>query len=144
MEGIATTIKNNENIIGYVLLGGVGLTVISCLERCDFNLFLFIFVFYTIYSSGHQAKVIPQIERTELMLTSAMFVFSIVIDLFWVCFYRNTVSGVVYVVNYIEIVLKVVIGLCLVITWLGGKKKEPLTSNSSYFGKLNEDNSAYP
>ena len=107
---LETTIKNNENIIGYVLLGGVGLTVISCLERCDFNLFLFIFVFYTIYSSGHQAKVIPQIEHTELMLTSVMFVFSIVIDLLWVCFYRNTVTGVVCVVNYIEIVLKVVIG----------------------------------
>ena len=140
MEGIATTIKNNENIIGYVLLGGVGLTVISCLERSDFNLFLFIFVFYTTYSSGHQAKVIPQIERTESMLTSFMFVFSIVIDLLWVCFYRSTVSGVVCVVNYIEIVLKVIIGMCLVITWMGGKKKEPLTSNSSHFKELHEDN----
>lgn len=139
MEGIATTIKNNENIIGYVLLGGVGLTVISCLERSDFNLFLFIFVFYTVYSSGHQAKVIPQIESSELMLTSFMFVFSIVIDLLWVVFYRNAVSGVVCVVNYIEIGIKVFIGMCLVITWMGGRKKEPLTTNSSYFKELREE-----
>ena len=139
MEGLARTIKNNENVIGYALLGGVGLTVISCLERSDFNLFLFIFVFYTTYSSGHQAKVIPQFESTELMLTSFMFAFSVVIDLLWVCLYRHSVSGIVCVVNYIEIILKVIIGICLMITWIGGKKKEPLTSNSSYFKELKEE-----
>lgn len=122
MERISNMLKANEKIIGYTLLGGCGLAGLNCLERPDYNLFLYLFIYFTMFSSGHSIQIQPVMQRTERMYATYVFGISIIVDFLWVIMYKGTGNGLAMMLTYIEIGLKFVLLFALFVMWQGTKK----------------------
>ena len=106
MERISTILKSNEKIIGYSLIGSCVIAGLNCLERPDYNLFLYLFIYYTMFSSGHTVKIQPSLQRNERMLATYVFAISMIIDILWVIFYKGSGLQIAMILSYIEIGIK--------------------------------------
>ena len=129
MERISNILKSNEKIIGYSLIGSCVIAGLNCLERPDYNLFLYLFIYYTMLSSVHTVKIQPSLQRNERMLATYVFAISMIIDILWVIFYKGSGLQIAMILSYIEIGIKFLLLFALVVMWQGTKTQGLLDSN---------------
>ena len=47
MDNVKNMIQSNETVIEYLIFGCIALEGLNCIERADYNFFIFLFIYYT-------------------------------------------------------------------------------------------------
>jgi len=133
MDNLYIIIKNNNNIIQYFLIGCIFFSGINCIKKVDFNIFLYIFVLYTIFIPQN-----PQINKKNLknerLSLAVIFIISEIVDLIWILRFRDLNYGFSYTFTWLEIFIKIpIIIIIFVITLSENENKK------NNFTELNEE-----
>ena len=77
-------LKTHSALISNILLGCAAFSSIITLERADYNLFLFIFVAYSMFWKSEEEKPNQRILIFERMLFTLTLTCSLLVDLIWI------------------------------------------------------------
>jgi len=128
MDSFYKFLKTNSNMIYMFLLGCIGFSSIITLERPDYNLFLFVFVAFSMFWNKSPSKSNPKLIIFERMLCTITMTASLLVDLIWLFSHSGINSSLIISLSWIEFFIKIfVIGIVFVM-WQGSKK-EGLTAD---------------
>ena len=77
-------LKSHTTLISNILLGCAAFSSIITLERADYNLFLFLFVAYSMFWKSEDIKPNQRIINIERMLFTLTLTVSLLVDLIWI------------------------------------------------------------
>jgi hypothetical protein len=114
MDQLRQLVSTHQNKFQFLLLGGVGLAAFNTLARPDFNLILYLYIFY-IWKFMENSK---EAQASEKINTFYILLYSLLIDFIWTIFwgakwnmlkvdYEGTIHGMVIFFSWIAIILKV-------------------------------------
>ena len=125
MDSFHKALKTNSNMVYMFLLGCIGFSSIITLERPDYNLFLFLFVAFSMFwnKSSSRPNPKPKLIIFERMLCTITMTASLLVDLIWLSSHSGINSSLIISLSWIEFFIKIfVIGIVFVM-WQGYKKE---------------------
>ena len=123
MDKIHKIIKSQSKIINIFLMCCAGFSAIITLERPDYNLFLFIFVAFSIFWNQSQARLNPKLIDFERMLCTITMTASLLVDLIWIYTHKEINSYIIIYFSWIEFFVKIFVIGIVYIMWQGHKKE---------------------
>ena len=123
MEKIYQTLKIRSNLIGSIILGCAAFSSIITLERPDYNLFLFVFIAYTMFWKENELKPIQKIITLERRLFTFVLTISLLVDLIWIFTHSNLSSSFIIYLSWIEFFIKILVVGVVFIMWQGNKRE---------------------
>jgi hypothetical protein len=83
MDKIKQLIYQHQDKFKYLLLAGAGLAAFNTLARADYNLILYLYIFY-VWNNMSDSK---EAQATEKINSFFVLLYSFVIDIVWVLFW---------------------------------------------------------
>ena len=123
MEKLYQTLKTRSNLISSIILGCAAFSSIITLERPDYNLFLFIFIAYTMFWEENELKPIQKIITLERRLFTFVLTISLLVDLIWIFTHSNLSSSFIIYLSWIEFFIKILVVGVVFIMWQGNKRE---------------------
>jgi len=134
--------KNQEKIKLFLIIGA-GIGAFNCLTRPDYNLILYLYIYFIWDSCSDQKEM----QSSEKLNSWFFLIFSIIVDLFWTMFwsgkwshikdFERTIHVIVIITSWVAIGLKGFIVFAIgLIEWstikssLPQKLQEKLTGNN--------------
>ena len=125
MDQTYTFLKTRSNLIGSIVLCCAAFSSVITLERPDYNLFLFVFIAYTMFWKENELKPIQKVIILERMLFSLVLTLSLVVDLIWIYTHSDLCSSFIIYLSWIEFFIKILVVGIVFIMWQGYKKESP-------------------
>ena len=123
MDSAYKFLKSHNKIVNIFLLCCVGFSAIITLERPDYDLFLFLFVAFSMFWSQDQPKMNPKIIIFERMLCTFTMSLSLFVDLIWILTHNNINSSIIIYFSWIQFFIKIFVIFIVFIMWKGYKKE---------------------
>ena len=123
MEKAYEFLKTRSNLIGSIILCCAAFSSVITLERPDYNLFLFVFIAYTMFWKENELKSIRNVIILERMFFTIVFFLSLVVDCIWICTHSDLCSSFIIYLSRIEFVIKILVFIIVIIMWQGYKKE---------------------
>ena len=123
MDKIYKILKSNSKLCNIFLICCAGFSSLITLERPDYNLFLFLFVAFSIFWKQNQTKTNPKVISFERILCIITMTCSLLVDLIWIFTHKGINSSIIIYFSWIEFFLKIFI-IGLVYIMYQGYKKE--------------------
>ena len=123
MEKLYQTLKTRSNLISSIILGCAAFSSIITLERPDYNLFLFVFIAYTMFWEENELKPIQKIITLERRLFTFVLTISLLVDLIWIFTHSNLSSSFIIYLSWIEFFIKILVVGVVFIMWQGNKRE---------------------
>ena len=79
MDNVKNMIQSNEKVIEYLIFGCIALAGLNCIERADYNFFIFLFIYYTMIMK-HKFQPNPNNIKNETLFMTLCFIISFIID----------------------------------------------------------------
>jgi len=132
MNGCKDWIYKNQDKIKTFLLIGAGIGAFNCLTRPDYNVIIYLYIFF-IFDSCNDNK---EMQSSEKLNSFFFLLFSLLIDLFWTLFwsgkwshikdFERTIHVIVIITSWVAIGLKGFIIFCVgLIEWSSIKSSLP-------------------
>ena len=137
MDNVKNMIESNEKVIEYYIFGCLCLSVLNCIERADYNFFIFLFIYYTMIMK-HKFQPNPNNIKNERLFMSLSFIISFIIDFIWIVIYKNKNINLSILLSWIEIIIKIPVFFIVLVMWLGSNKTI-FKDNNDNFEKLDEE-----
>ena len=137
MDNLQKMIESNEKVIGYFVIGCIALAGLNCIERPDYNFFLYLFIYYTMIKK-HKFQPEAKYITNERMFITFTLIVSFVIDFLWIMIYKNKNVKLSILLSWIEIIIKIPIFAIVFVMWIGNNKTVNL-QNNPHFDKLDEE-----
>ena len=122
MDKVYKILKNQAKLVNIFLLICVGFSSIITLERPDYNLFLFLFVAFSIFWKNSQ-RPNPKIIIFERMLCTITMLASLLVDLIWIFTHKGINSSFIVFMSWIEFFIKIFVIGIVYIMWQGYKNE---------------------
>ena len=133
-------LKTHSALISNILLGCAAFSSIITLERADYNLFLFIFVAYSMFWKSEEEKPNQRILIFERMLFTLTLTCSLLVDLIWIFTHHEISSSFIILFSWIEFFIKILVIGVVFVMWQGYKKESSkLELQGTGFGNLEEE-----
>ena len=116
-------LKTHSALISNILLGCAAFSSIITLERADYNLFLFIFVAYSMFWKSEEEKPNQRILIFERMLFTLTLTCSLLVDLIWIFTHHEISSSFIILFSWIEFFVKILVVGVVFIMWQGNKRE---------------------
>ena len=116
-------LKTHSALISNILLGCAAFSSIITLERADYNLFLFIFVAYSMFWKSEEEKPNQRILIFERMLFTLTLTCSLLVDLIWIFTHHEISSSFIILFSWIEFFVKVLVVGVVFVMWQGYKRE---------------------
>ena len=126
MDQTYTFLKTRSNLIGSIVLCCAAFSSVITLERPDYNLFLFVFIAYTMFWKENELKPIQKVIILERMLFSLVLTLSLVVDLIWIYTHSDLCSSFIIYLSWIEFCIKILVVGIVFVMWQGYKKESTL------------------
>ena len=125
MDSIYKTLKTKSNMVYMFLLGCIGFSSIITLERPDYNLFLFLFVAFSMFwnKSNSRPNPNPRLIIFERMLCTITMTASLLVDLIWLFSHSGINSSLIISFSWIEFFIKILVIGIVFVMWQGYKKE---------------------
>ena len=123
MDKVYNILKARSNLIGSIILGCAAFSSIITLERPDYNLFLFVFIVYTMFWKENELKPIQKIITLERRLFTFVLTISLLVDLIWIFTHSNLSSSFIIYLSWIEFFIKILVVGVVFIMWQGNKRE---------------------
>ena len=123
MDKIYQYLKSHTNLISNVLFGCAIFSSIITLERADYNLFLFLFVAYSMFWKSEDIKPNQRIINIERMLFTLTLTVSLLVDLIWIFTHHELSSSFIILFSWIEFFIKILVIGVVFVMWQGFKKE---------------------
>ena len=123
MEKAYEHLKTHSNLIGSIILCCAAFSSVITLERPDYNLFLFVFIAYTMFWKENELKSIRNVIIFERMFFTIVFFLSLVVDCIWICTHSDLCSSFIIYLSRIEFVIKILVFIIVLIMWQGYPKE---------------------
>ena len=132
--------KSHTTLIFNVLLGCAAFSSLITLERADYNLFLFLFVAYTMFWKSNEIKPNQRIIISERMLFTITLTASLLVDLIWIFTHSDISSSFIILFSWIEFFIKILVIGVVFVMWQGYKKESSkIELQGTGFGNLEEE-----
>ena len=122
MDKIYQYLKSHTNLISNVLFGCAIFSSIITLERADYNLFLFVFLAFSMFWKTDD-NVNPKIITMERMYFTLVLTASLLVDLIWIFTHSNISSSFIILFSWIEFFIKILVIGVVFAMWQGFKKE---------------------
>ena len=116
-------LKTHSALISNILLGCAAFSSIITLERADYNLFLFIFVAYSMFWKSEEEKPNQRILIFERMLFTLTLTCSLLVDLIWIFTHHEISSSFIILFSWIEFFVKILVVGVAFVMWQGYKRE---------------------
>ena len=116
-------LKTHSDLISNILLGCAAFSSIITLERADYNLFLFIFVAYSMFWKSEEEKPNQRILIFERMLFTLTLTCSLLVDLIWIFTHHEISSSFIILFSWIEFFVKILVVGVVFVMWQGYKRE---------------------
>ena len=116
-------LKTHSALISNILLGCAAFSSIITLERADYNLFLFIFVAYSMFWKSEEEKPNQRILIFERMLFTLTLTCSLLVDLIWIFTHHEINSSFIILFSWIEFFVKILVVGVVFVMWQGYKRE---------------------
>jgi len=113
MDKVRTLVTQHQDKFKFLLFGGAGLAAFNTLARPDYNLILYLYIFY-VWNNMNDSK---ETQSSEKISSFFILLYSLLIDFVWCFFwgsrwgekndYEATIHSLVIFVSWIAIVVKV-------------------------------------
>ena len=123
MDKIYQILKTNSSSINYILLACAAFSSITTLERADYNLFLFLFIAYTMFWDNKNLKQNKDIIIFERKLFTIILAISLLVDIIWIYSNSKICSSFIIYFSWIELFIKIILIGVTLIMWQGFKKE---------------------
>ena len=123
MDKIYQYLKSHTNLISNVLFGSAIFSSIITLERADYNLFLFIFIAYSMFWKSEEEKPNQRVIIFERMLFTLTLTCSLLVDLIWIFTHHEISSSFIILFSWIEFFVKVLVVGVVFVMWQGYKRE---------------------
>ena len=141
MDKVYNLLKNQAKAVNVFLLLCTGFSSLITLERPDYNLFLFLFVAFSIFWKIPQYKVNPKYIIFERMLCTMTMTISLLVDLIWIFTHKDINSSLIIYMSWIEFFIKIFVIVIVYIMWQGYKKEgSAFDIEGTGFRELEEEN----
>ena len=116
-------LKSHTTLISNILLGCAAFSSIITLERADYNLFLFIFIAYSMFWKSEEEKPNQRVIIFERMLFTLTLTCSLLVDLIWIFTHHEISSSFIIIFSWIEFFVKVLVVGVVFVMWQGYKRE---------------------
>ena len=116
-------LKSQSKIVNTFLICCAGFSSIITLERPDYNLFLFLFVAFSMFWHQTQSKTNPRLISFERILCTITMTASLLVDLIWIWTHKEINSSIIIYFSWIEFFIKIIVIGIVYIMWQGQKKE---------------------
>ena len=116
-------LKTHSALISNILLGCAAFSSIITLERADYNLFLFIFVAYSMFWKSEEEKPNQRVIIFERMLFTLTLTCSLLVDLIWIFTHHEISRSFIILFSWIEFFVKVLVVGVVFVMWQGYKRE---------------------
>ena len=116
-------LKTHSALISNILLGCAAFSSIITLERADYNLFLFIFVAYSMFWKSEEEKPNQRVIIFERMLFTLTLTCSLLVDLIWIFTHHEISSSFIILFSWIEFFVKILVVGVVFVMWQGYKRE---------------------
>ena len=116
-------LKSHSTLISNILLGCAAFSSIITLERADYNLFLFIFIAYSMFWKSEEEKPNLRVIVFERMLFTLTLTCSLLVDLIWIFSHHEISSSFIILFSWIEFFVKVLVVGVVFVMWQGYKRE---------------------
>ena len=116
-------LKTHSALISNILLGCAAFSSIITLERADYNLFLFIFVAYSMFWKSEEEKPNQRVIIFERMLFTLTLTCSLLVDLIWIFTHSDISSSFIILFSWIEFFVKILVVGVVFVMWQGYKRE---------------------
>ena len=116
-------LKTHSALISNILLGCAAFSSIITIERADYNLFLFIFVAYSMFWKSEEEKPNQRILIFERMLFTLTLTCSLLVDLIWIFTHHEISSSFIILFSWIEFFVKILVVGVVFVMWQGYKRE---------------------
>ena len=116
-------LKSHTTLIANILLGCAAFSAIITLERADYNLFLFVFVAYSMFWKSENKKPSQRIINSERKLFALTLTVSLLVDLIWIFTHREISSSFIILFSWIEFLIKILVICAVFVMWQGYKRE---------------------
>ena len=123
MDSAYKFLKSHSTLISNILLGCAAFSSIITLERADYNLFLFIFIAYSMFWKSEEEKPNQRILIFERMLFTLTLTCSLLVDLIWIFTHHEISSSFIILFSWIEFFVKVLVVGVVFVMWQGYKRE---------------------
>ena len=123
MDKIYKLLKSHSKIVNTFLICCAGFSSIITLERPDYNLFLFLFVAFSMFWDQSQTRPNPKLIAFERILCTLTMTVSLLADLLWIFTHKGINSSIIIYFSWIEFFIKILVILIVYIMWQGYKKE---------------------
>jgi hypothetical protein len=113
MDKVKALINQHQDKFKFLLFAGAGLAAFNTLARPDFNLILYLYIYY-VWNNMNDSK---EAQGTEKINTFFVMTYSLLIDVIWSLFwgsrwgmkndYEATIHSLVIFTSWVAIILKV-------------------------------------
>ena len=123
MDSAYKFLKSHSTLISNILLGCAAFSSIITLERADYNLFLFIFIAYSMFWKSEEEKPNQRVIIFERMLFTLTLTCSLLVDLIWIFTHHEISSSFIILFSWIEFFVKVLVVGVVFVMWQGYKRE---------------------
>ena len=132
--------KSHTSLISTILLGCAAFSAVITLERADYNLFLFLYVTYSMFWKSDEPKPKQNIIILERMLFTLVLTASLLVDLIWIFTHSDINSSFIIYLSWIEFYVKILVVAVVFVMWQGYKKECFIPTNGdNNFDQLEEE-----
>ena len=126
MDSAYKFLKSHSTLISNILLGCAAFSSIITLERADYNLFLFIFIAYSMFWKSEEEKPNQRVIIFERMLFTLTLTCSLLVDLIWIFTHSNISSSFIILFSWIEFFIKILVICVVFVMWQGYKRERTM------------------
>ena len=123
MDSAYKFLKSHSTLISNILLGCAAFSSIITLERADYNLFLFIFIAYSMFWKSEEEKPNQRVIIFERMLFTLTLTCSLLVDLIWIFTHHEISNSFIILFSWIEFFVKVLVVGVVFVMWQGYKRE---------------------
>ena len=140
MDKIYSILKSKSNLVSVSLLCCSVLSALITLERPDYNLYLFLFICFSMFFKKSSSPSNAKLLIFERQLCLIVITFSLLIDIIWINTHKEIIGSFFIFLSWIEFIIKIIVCGIVAIMWLG-LKKEGLSSEleGTAFKELHEE-----
>ena len=119
-------LKSHTTLISNILLGCAAFSSIITLERADYNLFLFLFVAYSMFWKSEDIKPNQRIINIERMLFTLTLTVSLLVDLIWIFTHHELSSSFIILFSWSEFFIKILVIGIVFVMWQGYRRERTM------------------
>ncbi len=115
MEKVRQLVHTHQDKLKYLVFAGAGIAAFNTLARPDFNLILYLYIFYV----WNMMNDVKEVQTSEKVLCFYILAYSLIIDVTWCLFwgtrwggksdYESLIHSLVIFSSWIGVLLKVII-----------------------------------